>query len=61
MKTFDGPAQLQDIYLGGQNYFAEEINVSQQERLPRDSGKPRRQQIIFCDIQIKVVISHRQI
>ncbi len=26
-----------------------------------DSGKPRRQQILFCDIQIKVVIRHRQI
>ncbi len=26
-----------------------------------DSGKPRRQQILFCDIQIKVVISRRQI
>ncbi len=26
-----------------------------------DSGKPRRQQILFCDIQIKVVISCRQI
>ncbi len=26
-----------------------------------DSGKPRRQQIFFCDIQIKVVISPRQI
>ncbi len=26
-----------------------------------DSGKPRRQQILFCDIQIKVVINHRQI
>ncbi len=24
-------------------------------------GKPRRQQILFCDIQIKVVISHRQV
>ncbi len=26
-----------------------------------DSGKPRCQQILFCDIQIKVVISRRQI
>ncbi len=26
-----------------------------------DSGKPRRQQILFCDIQIKVVISRGQI
>ncbi len=26
-----------------------------------DSGKPRRQQILFCDIQIKVEISQRQI
>ncbi len=26
-----------------------------------DSRKRRRQQILFCDIQIKVVISHRQI
>ncbi len=26
-----------------------------------DSGKPCRQQILFCDIQIKVVISRRQI
>ncbi len=26
-----------------------------------DSGKPRRKQILFCDIQIKVWISRRQI
>ncbi len=26
-----------------------------------DSGKPRRQQILFCDIRIKLVISRSQI
>ncbi len=26
-----------------------------------DSGKPRRQQILFCDIQITVLISRRQV
>ncbi len=37
------------------------VNSNNNKKDHWDSGKPRRQHILFCDIQTKVVISHRQI
>ena len=39
----------------------EEVKSLRNKKDRWDSGKPYHQQILFCDIQIKVVISHRQI
>ncbi len=39
--------------------FSRKLTKNKKDRW--DSGKPRRQQIFFCDIQIKVVTSRRQI
>ncbi len=51
-------SQMRKLVVARRTNLKCNYSINQKDRW--DSRKPRRQQILFCDIQIKVVISRRQ-